>query len=151
MNFACRMCRIAIAAEEGCAVCNPLRAMLVVVGEDEAERPSLAGTAAETVSVLRGILKTTRETLKVNPSSSTAKKDALALANSMAKVLESARKLQADGVAAVANMSFQEKKELFVTWYAELAPAYRNSVREAFADFEAMLAKPVATEESLVS
>ena len=76
------------------------------------------------------------------PTSAVVEKRALAVANTVAKVLESARKLRADGTAAVEAMSFQERKELFVTWYTDLAPAYRNAVREAFSAYEAEIAKP---------
>lgn len=138
----CRMCRVPLTATVGCAVCDPMRRNLVVVGDDEEDRPSLSGTASETVAVLRERLKQVRGELEKNPSSSLTEKRALAIANTVAKVLESARKLQADGTAAVNAMSFQERKELFVTWYTDLAPAYRNAVREAFAAYEAEISKP---------
>lgn len=148
----CRMCRVSLSATVGCAVCDPMRRNLVVIGEDEDERPSLSGTAAEVISVLRGRVKQVRETLERNPLSGDAEKRALALGNTLAKVLESARKLQADGKAAVEAMSFQERKELFVTWYTDLAPAYRNAVREAFAAYEAEVSKPrPAAEEPVLS
>lgn len=149
-SLACRMCRVSIAAQVGCAVCDPFRRLLVVAGEDEDERPSLSGTAAEVVAMLRAQVKTVRVDLQNNPASQTAEKRALALGNTLAKVLESARKLQADGTAAVEAMSFQERKELFVGWYADLAPAYRNAVREAFAQYEAEVARPVKPAEETV-
>ncbi len=150
--LACRMCRVALTATVGCAVCDPWRANLVVVGEDEEDRPSLSGTAAEVVALLRGQVKQVKGELAKLPGSTIAEKRALALGNTLAKVLESARKLQADGKAAVEAMSFQERKELFVTWYTDLAPQYRNAVREAFAAYEAEVSKPqAAAKESVLS
>lgn len=150
--LACRMCRVLITATVGCAVCDPMRKNLVVVGEDEQDRPSLAGTAAEVVALLRRQVAQVKGELERVPTSMTAEKRALALGNTLAKVLESARKLQADGAAAVAAMSFQERKELFVEWYTDLAPQYRNAVREAFAAYEAEVSKPLpAAEEQVLS
>jgi hypothetical protein len=148
----CRMCRVAITATVGCAVCDPLRAHLVVISEDEEDRPSLSGTASEVVSLLRRQVKQVRGELDKLPGSTLAEKRALALGNTLAKVLEAARKLQADGKAAVEAMSFQERKELFVEWYTDLAPAYRNAVREAFAAYEVEVSKPAkAAQDSVLS
>lgn len=148
----CRMCRVPITAAVGCAVCDPFRRNLVVIGEDEQDRPSLSGTASEVVAMLRAQVKTVRGDLEKNPNATLAEKRALALGNTLAKVLESARKLQADGKAAVEAMSFQERKELFVEWYTDLAPQYRNAVREAFAAYEAEIARPrPAAEEPTLS
>lgn len=143
-SLACRMCRVPLSAAVGCAVCDPMRRNLVVVGQDEDERPSLSGTASEVVSLLRGQVKVVKGELERNSNSTLAEKRALALGNTLAKVLESARKLQADGKAAVEAMSFQERKELFVEWYTDLAPQYRNAVREAFAAYEVEVSKPLA-------
>lgn len=141
------MCRVAMSAATGCAVCDPMRHNLVVVGEDEADRPSLSSVAAEVVSMLRLQVKNVREALDLNRGSTIAEKRGIALANALSKLLESARKLQADGAAAVANMSFQERKELFVSWYTDLAPQYRNAVRESFAQYEVDVSKPLRAEE----
>jgi hypothetical protein len=77
-----------------------------------------------------------------------SEKRALALGNTLAKVLESARKLQVDAKGAVENMSFQERAELFVGWYVDLPPAYRAAVRERFIQYEAEVSKPVADAPS---
>jgi hypothetical protein len=144
MALACRMCRVPLSATLGCAVCDPFRRNLVVVGEDEDDRPSLSGTASEVVALLRKQVQHVKGELEKNPSSALSEKRALALGNTMAKVIETARKLQADGRAAVEAMSFQERKELFVEWYTDLAPQYRNAVREAFAAYEVEVSRPVA-------
>lgn len=152
MSLACRACRVPMSSTLGCAVCDPMRRNLVVVGEDEEDRPSLSGTAAEVVAVLRAQVGHVKGELERNRASALHEKRALALANTMAKVLESARKLQVDGAAAVEAMSFQERKELFVTWYTDLAPQYRNAVREAFAQYEVEVSKPIKpTEEPVLS
>ena len=150
-RFACRMCRVDIAATKGCAVCDPLRSMLVVVGEQDDERPSLSGTAADNVALLRAQLKHCKEKLLAQPDSTVQEARLLKISNTMAKVLETARKLLADGMAVMETMSFAEKKELFVVWYSDLTPAYRNAVREAFAEFEAQIARPVAETEATLS
>lgn len=150
MSLACRACRVQMSATVGCAVCDTMRRNLVVVGEDEDDRPSLSGTAAEVVAILRAQVGHVKVELERNRASALHEKRALALANTMAKVLESARKLQADGAAAVEAMSFQERKELFVTWYTDLAPQYRNAVREAFAQYEVEVSKPMKPAEEPV-
>lgn len=144
--LACRLCRVPLTATVGCAVCDPMRRNLVVVGEDEDEKPSLSGTASEVVAVLRGRIQSVKQALQANPDDLGAEHRAMALGNTLAKVLESARKLTQDGLALVENLSFQERKELFVSWYTDLTPAYRNAVREAFAAYETEVSKPVAQE-----
>jgi hypothetical protein len=148
--LACRLCRVALTATVGCEVCDPWRRNLVVAGEDEEDRPSLSGTAAEVVALLRKQVGTVRRDLETNANSVLAEKRAMALGNTLAKVLETARKLTQDGLAAVENLSFQERKELFVGWYTDLAPAYRTAVREAFAAYEAEVSKPLKAEQQTV-
>ncbi len=147
MALACRLCKVPIAASHGCDVCETMRRNLTVVGEDEDDRPSLSGTAAEVVAVLRDQTVNVRGRLKLNPLSMVDEKRALALGNTLAKVLESSRKLMQDGKDAVENMSFQERAELFVTWYVALPPAYRQNVRDRFADYEVQVSKPLAASE----
>lgn len=148
----CRFCRVSLAAQTGCSVCDEWRKQFIVVGQDEDEKPSLSGTAHEVVAVLRSQLKTVKGELDRNPNGQLAEKRALAIGNTMAKVLETARKLTQDGVAAVEKLSFQERKELFVSWYTDLAPPYRNAVREAFAEYEVAVSRPIpAAAEELPS
>lgn len=150
MALACRICRVPMSATVGCAVCDPMRRNLVVVGEDEEDRPSLSGTASEAVAVLRAQLDQVKGELKRNGTSALHEKRAIAITNALAKIVDVGRKLKQDGAAAVEALSFQERKELFVEWYTDLAPAYRQSVREAFAAYEAEIAKPVAVPEEPV-
>lgn len=142
--LACRLCRIALAAPAGCDFCNPVRQNLVVVGEDEEDRPSLAGTASESVRLLRRSLAQVDKDLKANPTSELQLKRLLAISNTIAKVLETSRKLVADGVSAVETMSFREQCELFIGWFMTLAPAYRADVMTKFTQYEQEIAKPLA-------
>lgn len=144
--LACRACRIAIAAAQGCAICQPVRDNLVVVGEQEDDKPSLAGTAALGVGVLNRQLKQVEKDLKAVPTSQGHEKRAIALSNAIAKLLETARKLVADGVSAVETMSFREQAELFVGWFASLSPPYRADVMAKFAAFEQEISKPLAEQ-----
>jgi hypothetical protein len=147
--YACRLCRVALSAEMGCASCNPIRRNLVVVGETEDERPSLSGVSAEAVSTLRAQVKHLGGSLKTDPDDDAAHRRFIATSNALAKILGEARKLQDDGADAVANMSFHERAAMFVAWYADLPPAYRLSIREQQADFETKVAAPVRDEVAL--
>src|SRR6478609_1120905 len=139
--LACRLCRIPINAAKGCAHCDPVRENLVVVGENEDDKPSLSGTSSEVVRLMRNQLKQIDKDLKANPASQMHEKRLIAISNAVAKLLETARKLVADGVSAVENMSFREQAELFIEWFAGLAPAYRSDVLTKFAAFEQHIAK----------
>lgn len=141
--LACRLCRVPISAATGCAVCDPVRQNLVVVGEDEGDKPSLSGTASLGVELLNQQLRGVQKDLKDNPRSPSAEGRLLKLANTAAKLLETSRKLIQDGVSAVETMSFREQCELFVGWYMGLAPAYRADVMARFVEHEREIAKPV--------
>lgn len=146
-TLACRHCRVRIDAESGCAICNPLRRHLVSVGENTsgqgAEDLTLSGVAKETVAALRERVSHYRAGLRELPQSETYSTGLVKTAAALAKVLESARKLQEDGVAAVETMTFLERAELFIGWYTALPPAYRGRLREQMADYEAQLARPM--------
>lgn len=144
--LACRACRVPINAAQGCAVCQTVRENLVVVGEDEDENPSLSGTGALGVKLLRARLVQLDKELKANPTSKDAEKRLLAATNAVAKLLETARKLLQDGVSAVESMSFREQCELFITWFAALAPTYRADVLAKCANFEAEISKPLGEQ-----
>lgn len=147
--LACRVCRVPLAATSGCAVCDPIRRNLVVVGEDETDQPSLSGTAGEIVKSLHSQAKHHKRALEIDPDDLKAEARMLKCANTAAKVLEAARKLQADGVSAVENMSFAERAQLFITWYTNLPPAYRTAMREKMAAWEAETSKPLPQAEDV--
>lgn len=149
--LACRACRINLSATEGCDLCNPIRKHLVVVGEDENERPSLSATGGEVVSALRHQLKHIRGELKINPTDTKMETRLIAVGNTLAKILESARKIQQDGISAVENMSFAERANLFITWISDLTPGYRTALREKWDQWELETSAPVnlLSEKSL--
>lgn len=140
--LACRTCRVSLAANSGCAICNPIRKNLTVIGETEEEKPSLANSSNEVVLALRAQLKTIKEAIRAGDDVVKAETRLLALANTMSKVLESARKLQDDGIAAVENMSFAEKAEMFIQWVTSLPPGFRNTLRAKWDEWEQLEAKP---------
>jgi hypothetical protein len=144
--LACRGCRVPLSAESGCSLCDPIRKHLVVVGEDEEDRPSLAATGGEIVSALRTRLKIIKRLLKdENDPKALMQLESrlLAVANTAAKMLESARKIQTDGVQAVEQMSFSERAELFIDWVTSLTPAYRKSLRDKWDEWESQVSKPL--------
>lgn len=141
--YACRACRIPLSAEHGCAICESIRKHLVALDEDDGESPSLSTVSGEVVAGLRAALKTVRDTLRDAPGDDKAAGKLIAIANSVAKVVESGRKLQADGLAVLQNMSALERLEIFIGWYAELPPAYRTRLREQLEKFELEASAPV--------
>lgn len=144
--LACRACRVSLSAEVGCDICNSIRRNLVTVGDDDDDKPSLAATGGEIVSALRTQLKSIRKLLKHEGDEDKIERierRLLAVGNTAAKVLEAARKMQADGVQAVEQMSFAERAELFVNWIAGLAPAARASLRLQWDMFEQSINQPL--------
>jgi hypothetical protein len=140
--FACRLCRTPLAALSGCAVCEPMRANLVALDEDEETRPTLSAVSSELVSALRKRLRYLRGVLDETPGDETAASGLIAVGNTAAKMLESARKLQTDGLAAVESMSVVERAQLFVGWYAALPPPHRTRLRAEMDKHEASLTAP---------
>ena len=150
MSLSCRACRTRIEALGGCAICSELKAQLVASDEDESERPSLTDVSHEVIANLRQLNRRAKD-LIADPSKpktfAEGARLAVATGNTVAKVLESARKLQTDGLAAIQNMSFIERAELFIAWYAALPPGYREKVRAGQDKMEAQAARrlPEAT------
>lgn len=142
--LACRLCRVPLSAQDGCAVCNPMRRNLVAVGEQEEDRPSLSGVGNEAVTAMRSQVAHVRGKLKDNRDDVKAEARLVSLTNALAKLVGEVRKLQDDGYKAVEAMSFHERAEMFVDWFGSLPPAYRRTLQEKMADFEARIAQPVA-------
>lgn len=146
--LACRACRRPLTAAEGCAICATVKANLVTTEENVEEYPALSDVSSEAVAALQSILKKHRDTLKNKAASGeqidVAEAALVRVANTLAKVLESARKLQSDGLAAVRNMSFQARAALFAGWYQSLPPLYRQKVRDGQGQFEGEVSTPVA-------
>jgi hypothetical protein len=134
-----------MSASTGCAVCNVTRQNLVVVGETEEERPSLAGTGNEALSALRRQILHHAEILSTNPGNGKSESGLIACTNSLSKLVGEVRKLQDDGKKTIDAMAFTERAELFVEWYMDLPPAYRTMLRDRMADHEVTISAPVAT------
>lgn len=145
--LACRACRRPLAAAEGCAICFSVKANLVTTDENVEESPALSDVSSEVVAALQGVLKRHRAAMrntKLEPDDLELAESALIrVANTLAKVLDSARKLQADGLAAVRNMSFQDRAALFAGWYQALPPLYRKKVQLGMTQFESTVSAPV--------
>jgi hypothetical protein len=133
-ELACRGCRKALLAPAGCALCDPIRKHLIVLNESEEERPSLATVSAEAVNALRAQLRAYKDQLAVKdlkPADVASIHDKQrAVAGALSKLLDAARKIQGDGLAAVERMSFKERAELFVEWFMTLPAAYRAQLKE---------------------
>lgn len=139
----CRPCRTPLVALTGCAVCLPMKPQIMDDEQDEATRPSLSDVGSEAVNALRAMLREGRDLLRDKGAGPRERAIAHNLvvktANSLAKVLEAARKLQTDGLAAIRNMSFPERAQLYIEWYTGLAASFRGNLREAQDKFEASL------------
>lgn len=145
--LACRACRRPLTAPEGCAICFSVKANLVTTEENTEETPALSDVGSETVAALSLILRKHRQTLRKKDAAQEqlelAETAVVRVANTLAKVLESARKLQADGLAAVRNMSFQDRATLFADWYQSLPPLYRKKVSDGMHQFEGTVSAPM--------
>lgn len=145
--MACRACRRPLTAAEGCAICASVKANLVTTEENAEEFPALSDVSSEAVSALQAILKIHRATMKDRGADQVERRAAegaiVRVTNTLSKVLESARKLQSDGLQAVRNMNFQDRATLFATWYQALPPLYRKKVRGGIEQFEGTVALPV--------
>lgn len=130
-----------------------MKAQLVNEGEDEGEKPSLSDVGSETVASLRYALrranKVMRDERATEDQRGVATSQVLKIGNTAAKVLEAARKLQTDGLAAIRNMSFLERAELYLDWYVNLAPTYRTKILAKMHEHEANTAKPKELPESV--
>lgn len=130
-SFACRLCRRSLADEAGCSVCLPIKQHLIPLEAADEDAVPLAVLAQETASLLRAQLKQLKAAqASANGYDATLADESRAHANSLSKLLDSARKLQEDGAAAVEVMSFQEKSALMVEFFDTLPPAYRRQLIE---------------------
>ena len=143
MNLACRACHVRIDANDGCAVCSPLKRQLVAVDQNADDSPGLSEVGSEIVAALRGLLRDAKKDLGARGEGPVVKRKRelapdkiIKLGNTLAKVLEAARKLQNDGISAIQAMSFAERAELFLSWYTALPPPFRAHVREGQAKME---------------
>jgi hypothetical protein len=149
-ELACRGCRRPLLGREGCVICAPLRKNLIVLGETEEERPSLAAVSNEAVNALRAQLRDYKARLAAKDLPPTDK-DRLhdrqrAVSGALSKLLDAARKIQSDGITAVERMSFKERAELFVSWFCTLPPVYRETLRRELDQNEAQMLLPAEVQ-----
>jgi ABC-type Na+ efflux pump permease subunit len=124
-TLACRGCRHPLNSDAGCALCLSVKPHLTVISASEEENVSLAVVAQETVALLRKQLKHLKGKAKAGYNAEDAH-EARSVANTLAKLLDSARKIVQDGADAVSAMSFQERAALFMEWTATLPSVYRR-------------------------
>ncbi len=127
-----------------------MRRNLVVLGETEEERPSLAVVSNEAVNALRAQLRDYKDRLKAGKLDDD-EKDLLhtkqrSVAGALSKLLDAARKIQGDGVQAISRMSFKERAELFIEWFCTLPAVYRDALRVEIDKAETQLSLPVGDE-----
>jgi hypothetical protein len=145
-ELACRACRKPLLGKEGCGVCTAWRKNLVVLGETEDERPSLAVVSNEAINALRAQLRDYKTQLGAKGLNAADRGSLHAqqrsVAGALSKLLDAARKLQSDGVQAINLMSFRERAELFVDWFMTLPAVYREAVRKEMDGQESKLMLP---------
>lgn len=145
-ELACRACRKPLLATSGCGVCNPWRTNLVVLGETEEERPSLAAVSNEAVNALRAQLRDYKAELATKGLSAEDKMTLhihqRSVAGALSKLLDAARKIAGDGLTAITLLSFKERAQLFVDWYLTLPSVYREALRSQMEQDEARLSLP---------
>lgn len=114
-------------------MCSEWKRHITVEDQDSDARPSLSDVAGDVVAELRYALRRARNVHRDDTAEAADRLRATALilkiGNTAAKVVESARKLQTDGLAAIRNMSFLERAELFIGWYTALPPSHRENLR----------------------
>lgn len=127
-SLSCRGCRHELVSDAGCALCLPIKPHLVVTAAVDDDAVPLAVVATEAVSMLRKQLTVCKQKLKLTPQDADVAFEVRTIANTLAKVLDSARKVVQDGADSVGSMSFQEKANLFLEWTASLPGAYRRKL-----------------------
>jgi len=128
-------------------LCLPIKANLISTDEDQDESPALADVSAATIAALQTILRAHRGTMKRKDTTAEqyelAEDKVIRVANTLSKVLESARKLQDDGLAVIRNMGFEARAQLFAIWYQGLPPAQRQRVSDGMKQFEGSSNQPL--------
>jgi hypothetical protein len=134
-SLACRGCRHLLTSEAGCALCLGVKPHLIISSTVDEDAGSLAEVATEAVAMLRKQLKHVKQASKLaaayDPEISA---EARAIANTLAKLLDSARKVVQDGADAVGTMSMQEQAALFLEWSAKLPGVYRRRLMSSMMD-----------------
>lgn len=127
--LACRGCHRTLVSDAGCALCLPVKPHLVVLSSVDDDAVPLAVVAGEAVAMLRKQLTHLKNEAKNSASyNPITASEARSVANTLAKLLDSARKVVQDGADAVSAMSFQERAALFLEWTGSLPGAYRRKI-----------------------
>jgi hypothetical protein len=122
-TLACRACRTVLTADKGCAVCDPFRRNIVVIGDRPEDRVDLGDLTTEALAAARDRLKVIRS---LKPDDKRYSPGELqGLVKTIAVMADAARKIRKEGVSAVNAMAFQERAELFLDWYENLPTAHR--------------------------
>lgn len=129
--LACRGCRRELTSEAGCVLCLPVKNHLIVLSAVDEDAVPLAVVATEAVAVLRKQLTQLKQKQKQAPEYDYGlAAESRSVANVIAKLLDTARKVVQDGADAVSAMSFQERAALFLEWTGSLPGAYRRKLIE---------------------
>lgn len=144
--LACRGCRRELNSDAGCAICLPIKPHLIVASAVDEDAVPLATVATEAVSLLRKQLTQLKLAQKrATTYDHVVANETRSVANTLAKLLDSARKVVQDGADAVSAMSFPERKALFLEWTGSLPGAFRRRI------IEDLLAQNEAKQEPLNS
>lgn len=127
-EVACRACRSRLTDSKGCHMCTPWKRHLVVIGDQPEDRVDLGDLTTEALNLARSRLRLLRKWGADDPRYT--HKEAMELIKTIAITSDSARKIRKEGAAAVNSMTFQERAELFVSWYGELPPAHRDYLQQ---------------------
>lgn len=128
--LACRGCHHTLNSDAGCALCLSVKPHLVVLSAVDEDAVPLAVVANEAVTLLRRQLTHLKGVAKNGIYDPIMASEARSVANTLAKLLDSARKVVQDGADAVSTMSFQERAALFLEWTGSLPGAYRRKLIE---------------------
>lgn len=129
-TLACRGCRHPLTSDLGCALCLGVKPHLVVSSAVDEDSVPLATVASEAVGMLRKQLTHLKSQVRLGYNPELAG-EVRAIANTLAKLLDSARKVVQDGADAVDAMSFQERAALFTEWTGSLPAVYRRKLIES--------------------
>lgn len=126
ISYSCNKCRQPLQAAKGCAICDPIRPFLTVAISEDV---SLTEVSKAAVRALQEQLEGYKAAL-TDPSPKARlepiRANVRAAASCLAKLLDTSRKIQDDGIKAIELMSTREQMDLFKHFYTTLPPAVRS-------------------------
>jgi len=144
--YACRVCEVELGSDTSCDVCGTFKDMIVVMGDLPAPRaPSKAELAImppdllPKQSALTMALLNDLEAQRKSPDGWSAGdcRTLLATGQTLAKLLDAYRKVEADKTRQAAGLSVDEQTDLFLTeFFAKLAPDKRAEIVAAVTAME---------------